>query len=96
MAGNHNAGNLKEASVFLRIINKLRLSDEEQAKTEFALNGPQYTWKPQPNGYGTKTIDLEGDEAKALILAIEALTPMRVADAIWLAPLVDELKAAAP
>lgn len=89
--GNHAAPNLKEASVGLRVIEKLRLTDEEQIESEFAVNGQQYAWKLPDPDYGTKTVDLETDEAKALAAAVEA-APTRVIDAAWLQPLVDKLK----
>jgi hypothetical protein len=71
MCGNHNAANLREASVFLRIIEKLRLTEQEQREIEFTSNGQSYNWKPQLNGYATKSVELESDEAKALAAAIE-------------------------
>ena len=90
--GNHAAPNLKEASVGLRVIEKLRLTDEEQLESEFAVNGQQYGWKLPDPDYGTKTVDLETDEGKALAAAIEA-APTRVMDAVWLQPIVDQLTA---
>jgi urease accessory protein UreE len=90
--GNHAAPNLKEASIGLRVIEKLRLTDEEQTDTEFTTSGQQYGWKLPDPDYGTKTVDLETDEAKALAAAIEA-APTRVIDAVWLQPIVDKLTA---
>lgn len=91
LVGNHNAANLREASVYLRLIEKIRLTDEEQTKTEFTTNGQSYNWKPMLNGYGTKSVELETDEAKALAAAIDSATPVRVADAGWLQKIVDDL-----
>jgi len=89
--GSHAAPNLKEASVGLRVIEKLRLTDQEQTESEFTINGQQYNWKLPSETYGTKTVDFEGDEAKSLAAAIEA-APTRVIDAVWLQPIVDKLK----
>jgi hypothetical protein len=88
--GNHAAPNLKEASVGLRVIEKLRLTDEEQLESKFAVNGQQYGWNLPDPDYGTKTVDLETDEGKSLAAAIEA-APTRVMDAVWLQPIVDKL-----
>jgi hypothetical protein len=91
MVGNHNATSLKDASVYLRILDKVRLTDQEQVETGFTIVGQQYSWRQMPNGYGTMDINLEVDEAKALSTAIETATPVRVADAAWLAELVTAL-----
>jgi hypothetical protein len=87
LVGGHTAPSLKEAAVFLRIIEKLRLSDAEQRESEFTNNGAQYVWKPVSPEYGCKTVELETDEAKALAAAIET-SPLRVNDAVWLDPIV--------
>ena len=91
MLGNHQAANLKEASVYLRVIEKVRLSDQEQIDSEFTNTGQQYGWKlPHPT-YGTCDIDLENEEVKCLSTAIESAAPVRVIDAEWLSSLVSQL-----
>lgn len=89
--GNHNAPSLKEASVFLRIIEKVRLSDQEQRDTGFGIVEGRYGWNPPSPDYGLKAVELEDEEAKALATALEA-SPLRVNDALWLDPLVKELQ----
>jgi hypothetical protein len=97
MVGNHAAPNLKEASVGLRIIEKIRLSDQEQIDTEFTTNGQQYGWKPVSPTYGDITVELETDEAKSLAAVIEApQQPVLVRDAEWLEKMVKELTTASP
>jgi len=88
--GNHSAANLKEAAVFLRLIEKLRLSDAEQRESEFTAVGDKYLWKPISPEYGSRTIELEDEEAKALAAVIE-VAPLRVNDAVWLEPLVKQI-----
>jgi hypothetical protein len=92
MIGNYSAPNLKEASVYLRIIEKIRLSDIEQVETEFTSTGNQYGWKLPAPSYGNCVVDLENEEAKALATAIESATPVRVIDAEWLSNMVAELR----
>jgi hypothetical protein len=91
MVGNYNAPSLKEASIFLRIIEKIRLSDTEQQETEFRTVGGQYLWRLPSPEYGGKTVALEIDETRSLAAALES-SPIRVADAEWLQKLVDDLK----
>jgi hypothetical protein len=92
MVGNHNATSLKDASIYLRILDKVRLTDQEQVETGFTIVGQQYSWQQMPNGYGTRDVNLEVDETAALAAAIETATPVRVADAAWLVNLVFQLR----
>ena len=74
--------------MYLRIMEKIRITDDEQRETGFSLVGQQYTWKPMPEDYGRRDVPLEAEEAKALTAAIELASPLRVADAVWLEKLV--------
>jgi len=91
MIGAHPAPGLKEASVLLRVIEKVRLSDRETIDTEFRPDGPNLSWKLPENGYGDKVIELENEEATALAGVIENTRPIRVADAGWLLKIVAQL-----
>jgi hypothetical protein len=92
MVGTHTAPNLKETAVYLRIIEKIRLSDEENTESQFVNDGQRFAWRLPNQGYGDKTLELENAEAAALATAIEAATPIRVIDAEWLARIVEQLK----
>ena len=96
MIGNHGTQSLKEASVFLRIIEKVRLSDKEQQETEFKQEGSQYSWKLPTSFYGNKDVELEADEAKALAAGLDGGMPVKVSDAEWLTKVVDQLRIAEP
>jgi hypothetical protein len=95
MLGIHPAPNLKEASVFLRLIEKIRLSDQESLESKFQSMGNQISWNLPSNGYGNKRIEIEDSEANSLTLCIEQASPIRVNDATWLQELVDSLKGGA-
>jgi hypothetical protein len=90
LIGSHTAPSLKEAAVFLRIIEKIRLTDAEQRETEFGAVNERYLWKSPSPDYGGKTVEFEDEEAKALAAVIEA-APLRVNDAVWLEPLVKQI-----
>lgn len=92
MIGNHQVSNLKEASVFLRIIERLRLSDTEMRELQFFNDGRSYHWNQPSQGYGDIVAQLEDEEAKALAAAVEA-APVMVRDAAWMQRVVDRCKA---
>jgi hypothetical protein len=93
MIGGHNAQNLKEADIYLRILGKVRLSDEETTESQFMISGQgSFSWKLPSNGYGDKTVELENAEAAALTTAIESCSPVRINDAEWLGKVVSHLK----
>lgn len=93
VVGNHNALNLKEAAVFLRIIDKLRPTDKEMLDTGYLAEGPQIMWKLPTREYGNREVELENEEAAALRSAIETVSNFPVKDAQWMLDLVERLKA---
>jgi len=96
MIGAHPAQGLKEASVLLRVIDKVRITDQESIDTEFRAGeaGGNVQWLLPEKGYGDKIVELENEEAAALVAVIEGTRPIRVLDAGWLIKVVDELKLA--
>lgn len=90
--GAHNASNLKEAAPLLRLIEKLRLTDQEMIDSNFFSDGQQFTWKLPSRGYGDRTVELENTEATALAKVIEALSPIRVSDAEWMTRIVEKFQ----
>lgn len=97
IVGTHPAPTLKESSVYLRLLEKMRLTDTEQLDTKFTSDGPRILWNlPHPE-YGNRELELEHEEAKALITAMEAsTTPVRVIDAEWMTKIVMELEFGQP
>ncbi len=96
MIGGHPTKSIKEASVHLRVIEKIRLTDKEMLTSQFFQENERSTWKLPDINYGVKNLELETDEAKALIETLEAPAPVRVSDAQWMLKLVDELNAGLP
>jgi hypothetical protein len=95
IVGNHVAPNLSETDVYLRLVGKLRLSDEEVIASGYATNGQQMSWKLPVAGYGDKSIELENTEAVALATAIEEnKLGTRISDAEWMKPIVQKFKPA--
>lgn len=96
MLGNHQCRNLKETSTFLRLHDKLRLTDDEMRDTQFVLDGMQYRWRLPSMDYGERTVELADDEATALVQAFDAVEGVRVTDAFWINALIDPLRPPAP
>lgn len=93
IVGGHQVPNLKMASIYLRIIEKVRLTDEEVTASQFIQDQAKSTWVLPELGYGDMVIEFEGDECKAIVDAIEAAQNIRVSDAGWLNKMIDSLKA---
>jgi len=91
ICGSHAAPSLREAAIFLRLIDKLRLSDTESRESQFSTDNNRFAWKLPKAGYGDKVFELEDSDCVALASAIDASTPVRVVDADWLEKLVTRL-----
>jgi len=92
LIGAHQVPNLKEAATYLRVIEKVRLTDEELTRSEFVNEGGRMSWRLPDRDYGSKTINLEQEEAKAIATALEQ-APVRVSDAEWMLHLTHTLTA---
>lgn len=85
---------LRDAAVYLRILEKVRLSDQEVTETQFVMDGPRFSWRLPEADYGSRTIDLEHEELAALAGAIEKVQGCRVSDAEWMLKLAEACVAA--
>lgn len=87
------ASSLKEAAVYLRIIDQLRPTDTEMKETQLTLQDSNYRWNlPKPN-YGDRTFEIEDEEAAAIVTGLENHPqPVIVGDAAWMLMLVADLK----
>jgi hypothetical protein len=92
MIGAHSVNGLREAAVLLRVIERIRLTDKETIESGFEAAGAQIAWKLPEPGYGDKVVELENEEAKALIGAVQEVKGIRVVDAQWLVKVVAELE----
>jgi hypothetical protein len=88
--GNYQAPNLMATEVFLRLINKIRLSDDEARESQFTQAAPGMAWRLPSQNYGDKVVELEDSEAEALVASMKS-SPCRVMDAEWMNKIKDEL-----
>jgi hypothetical protein len=93
LVGGHQVKRIQEASVLLRLLEKLRPSDVEMRDTQYMSNERgQITWTLPARDYGERDIDLESDEAQGLAAILDAAENVRVSDAEWMCRLVEELR----
>ena len=87
---------IKEADTYLRIISKIRPTDEEQRDAQLTAVGGGYVWKPTESGWGDRSVELEDEEAKALVACLSTAQPgqvISVRDAEWMIPLIKQIEA---
>jgi hypothetical protein len=96
--GSIPAPTLKEASVFLRILDKVRPTDEESKVAKLTATNNGYAWSQLPSiEYGSRQVELEDEEAKSLADALDTHPqPVLVADAAWMLLLLERLRAEPP
>lgn len=91
--GTHPAPTLKDAAVYLRLIEKVRLSDQESIDSKFeSTPDGRISWRLPSLNYGEKLLELENEEAAALAAVIEQMRDVRVLDWKWLIPMKEELR----
>ncbi len=89
------APSMMEAHKLLRIIEKVRPTDQEQEETKLTIEGLNYRWTLPFHRYGDKKIELENEEAKALADGLDNHPlSVLVSDAAWMLKLIAQLRAA--
>lgn len=88
MISNHNAENLIAASNYLRVLEKIRPTDEESRETQLISSGPNMQWRLPYQFYGDKDVEFEDVEVESIQKVINTASPIRVFDAEWLQKLV--------
>ena len=87
---------MKDASTYLRILDKIRPSDEEKALCNFKATDTGCSWKQDLElNFGNKQLDLEDEEAEAIIKSLETdnnIAQISIRDASWMCELVEDLK----
>jgi hypothetical protein len=92
LIGGYQAPNMRATLAFLELLKKIRPSDEELRDAQFRLEGAQYHWQQPYISFGEIDLQLGNEEAEALAQALEAQQAVKVADALWMFPILDELK----
>ena len=93
LIGAFQAPNMRSTLAFLGLLKQIRPTDEELRDAQFTLEGVQYRWRLPDANYGERDLELGSDEAEALVQALEGQQAVKVGDAEWMFPLLDELKA---
>jgi len=91
LIGAHKVPRMLEAAPFLRVIEKVRLMDEEVTQSQYINDDGRISWQLPESGYGSKAIELEQEEIKAIASAAEqSQIPILVRDAEWINHLIDK------
>lgn len=92
--GSMQTPTLKEASVCLRILDKIRPKEEEVQATKLTITEANYRWTLPDIDYGSVKLELEDEEANALANGLDNHPqPVMVADAAWMLELLSRLRA---
>ena len=94
--GTVQAPNMQIASTLYRVMEKIRPSEKERDETQLTADGQGYRWLLPHLDYGTRTVELESEEAEQLAGVLENPpqgSALLVADMEWLLPLIARLKA---
>jgi hypothetical protein len=95
--GTVQAPSLKEAAVYLRILDRIRPSDAEQQTTKLTTTEKGFGWTLPYADFGVRSIELEDEEAAALIKGLETHpAPLQVSDAAWMLELIAGLQPEKP
>lgn len=96
MIGNYQAPRLADVAILLRVLDKVRPADFETREAAFAVADGQMSWRlPNPE-YGQRAVELEDEEAAALLKVFESLQGVRVSDGEWICRLMERLQPATP
>ena len=86
---------LAEVAIYLRIIDKIRFTEDEEKAAKLKRNESSVQWElPNPE-YGTITAQLEDVEAEKLLGLLQSWPHISTRDAKWILRVVDDLKKAA-
>jgi len=81
-------GPLAKITALTRVYEAVRLTDEEmqQVQIQDLGNGRSALMPPSPE-WGTKTIEIEDADAKAVLAEIEAYSAFQISDMAWVNPI---------
>jgi len=84
-------GPLAKITALARVYDAVRFTDAEMQQVQIQdLGNGRSALKPPTPDYGTKTIEIEDADAKAVLAEIEAYPAFQISDMTW----VNEVKAA--
>jgi len=85
-------GNVAEINILSKILDKIKLTEEEQALIDLKLSndGQIATWSA-PTGHDPMHVDLEDAEANKLKAVLNAWPRFRPTDTAWLSGLIAKL-----
>ena len=86
-------GRLADISAYLRILDKIRISDEERKESSLEVQDGQLRWQLPSTDFGTREVHLEDEEVRRLVQLLETWPKVTIRDAAWIGRVVSELRA---
>lgn len=85
-------GRLADIAVYLKILDKVRLSEQERKESQMKVDDGQLKWMLPEAEYGMIVAEFEDEEARRLAQLLESWPKVTIRDAGWIGRVSAELK----
>lgn len=91
--GSAQVASLKDASILIRLIEKIRPKEHELKEVGFKQNEGRIEYVLKDLNYGIMTGEIEDDEAQKLIECLNTHSqPFRIDEAAWMLALIEDME----
>ena len=89
-------GRLADISAYLRILDKIRITEEERKSSNMEVADGQLRWQLPSQDFGSSQVMLEDQEARRLSDLLENWPKVTIRDVAWIERVVSDLKSERP
>ena len=89
-------GRLADISAYLRILDKIRITDEERKSSKMEVADGQLRWQLPSQSFGSSQVMLEDQEARRLSDLLENWPKVTIRDVAWIERVVSDLTSEGP
>lgn len=91
--GSYNVPSLRDAALFIRVIEKIRPREHEIKETKFTQADGRIEYLMPDPGYGTESYVFEDEEIKKVIECLHNHhQPFRIDEAAWILALIEDIE----
>jgi hypothetical protein len=87
---------LTDISTYLRILDEIRITDQERETSNLQVQDGQLRWQLPAADFGTREIQFEDEEARRLSDLLETWPKVTIRDVAWIERVVSDLKIELP